>query len=110
MIDAVRHHPEAALAEIAAPSVVDGEDRRRDAALRARPEDAIERLDESRMRELARDAEEIRQVELADPEHIDAGHRGDRLDVREPSSVSICTMTIVRSFSASIFATRSPPW
>ena len=31
----------------------------------------------------ARDAQEIRQVELADPEHVDAGHRGNRLDVRE---------------------------
>ena len=38
---------------------------------------------EAGMREVAGDAEKIREVELADPQHVDTRHRRDGVDVRE---------------------------
>ena len=45
--------------------------------------DALHRRLEARIVEGARDAEEVGQVEVADPEHVDALGRGDRLAVLE---------------------------
>ena len=36
------------------------------------------------MLELARDAHEVREIEVAEPQGVDAGHGGNRIDVGEP--------------------------
>ena len=45
---------------------------------------------------------------MAEPEHVDPRHRGDRLDVLEASAVSIMAMTSVRAWIMRIFSMTSP--
>ena len=84
MIDPVTHETKSFRRVVACPRFIEGKYRRRLVMSRAGGDDAIDRDQIIRMSEVSRDAQEIGEIELADPERIDSGHRGDRLDVGEP--------------------------
>ena len=47
----------------------------------ARRNDAIDGGDKLRILKTARNTQKVRQVEMAKPQRVDTGYRGDRLDV-----------------------------
>src|SRR5689334_5761392 len=80
-IDAVAEEAETAGGVLARPGFVHGQECGRLAARLAGGEHPLDAFEIFRMVELPRDAQEIGEIELADPQRVDARYRGDRLDV-----------------------------
>jgi hypothetical protein len=99
LIDAEREEPKPFGGVFARPGLV-GRDEGSGLAVRvACRDDPVDGAQVLRFLESARNAQEVREIEVTEPERVDA---------REPSAVSICGITIVRACSAAILARMSP--
>src|SRR5262245_58718167 len=72
-VDAVGDRPEPFRAVVPGPGVVPGHESRRLAMPLAGRNQVVDRLQVARMIELRRDAEEVGEVEVAEPDDVDAG-------------------------------------
>src|SRR4051812_33731850 len=80
MIDAVRHRAKAFGHVVAAPVDICREHARRLAVTRGGSDDGIDAGDKARMRELSGNPEKAAQIEVAEPQDVDAWYRGNRID------------------------------
>src|SRR5206468_2133814 len=83
LIDAVSHQSEATFSIIARPRIVDRQYRGRLPRGGARRDDALDCAEIQGVPKLAWNAEKVGEIELTDPQRIDAVDAGDGFDVRK---------------------------